>query len=111
VGNNTANFLYHNNGNGTFTRILTNTVAADQWPEGVGGGAWGDYDNDGLPDLFITSRGGAQNGLYHNRGVGAFSKVTTGSELVLPSGAQGRGCAWGDFDNDGYPDLIVTYAD
>ena len=48
------NLLYHNNRNGTFTRIITNAIATDYWPGGSIGGAWGDYDNDGLPDLFVT---------------------------------------------------------
>ena len=105
-----VNYLYHNNGDGTFTRILTNTLAGDQWPSGAGGGAWGDYDNDGLLDLFITSRGGVPNSLYHNQGGGVFAKVASGPMLPLPSGAEGFGCAWGDYDNDGYLDLIITYA-
>jgi enediyne biosynthesis protein E4 len=111
IGSGVVNYLYHDNGNGMFTRILTNTLATDRWPAGGGGGAWADYDNDGLLDLFITSRGVTQNALYHNLGGGAFAKVASGPMLSLPAGAKGRGCAWGDYDKDGYLDLVVTYAD
>jgi len=44
--------------------------------------AWGDYDNDGLPDLYITDQGGVRNQLYHNSGGGAFTRVASGSELT-----------------------------
>ena len=56
------------------------------------------------------SRGGTRNALYHNQGGGMFAKVGSGPMLDLPSGAEGRGCAWGDYDNDGYLDLVITYA-
>jgi hypothetical protein len=103
--NNGHNFIYHNNGDGTFTRILTNAIATDSWPAGAQGGAWGDYDNDGLPDLFVTDNHGSRNRLYHNGGNGAFTNVSSGP--MLPGG--GVGAVWGDYDNDGYLDLFVTY--
>jgi uncharacterized repeat protein (TIGR03803 family) len=103
----TNNFLYHNNGNGTFTRILTNAIATDSWPVGAQGGAWGDYDNDGLPDLFVTDNGGFRNHLYHNNSNGNFTNITSGSELQPPSSIGCEGCSWGDYDNDGYLDLFV----
>ena len=104
------NRLYHNNRDGTFTRVLTNAIAVDQW---VGGGqgnaaAWGDYDNDGLLDLFIAAGSGAQNRLYHNDGGGVFTKITSGPMLAHAPGLESWGCAWGDYDNDGYLDLFVT---
>jgi hypothetical protein len=100
-------FVYHNNRDGTFTRVLTNTVATDGWPNGAGAGAWGDYDNDGLPDLFVCDDGGQRNRLYHNTGSGSFSNITSGVVLVPPSTNGAVDCAWGDYDNDGYLDLFV----
>ncbi len=100
------NFLYHNNRDGTFTRILTNAVATFQWSIGPWGSAWGDYDNDGLLDLFVTGME-AGNRLYHNNGNGVFTNVTSGPMLRPPLGGGSRACAWGDFDNDGYLDLFV----
>src|SRR5438445_508159 len=67
------NFLYHNNRDGTFTRVLTNAVATDRGSAVALCGAWGDYDNDGFQDLFVTSgEGEDQNLFYHNNGDGTF---------------------------------------
>jgi hypothetical protein len=71
-------------------------------------GIWGDYDNDGLLDLFVTDSNGVRNRLYHNNGNGAFTNVTSGPMLYPPSGGPSYGCAWGDYDNDGYLDLFVV---
>ncbi len=103
----TNNFLYHNNRDGTFTRILTNAIATDSWPLGAQGGAWGDYDNDGLQDLFVTDNGGVRNHLYHNNGHDGFTNVASGPELEPLSDGGSFGCSWGDYDNDGYLDLFV----
>jgi len=114
-----ANFLYHNNRNGTFTEI-----ARQAGVPGVGRGfaAWFfDYDNDGWPDLFVASyyasveeslktylglplKAGTLK-LYRNLGNGAFEDVTkkTGLDKVLmPMGAN-----FGDVDNDGYLDIYL----
>ena len=104
--NNGHNFLYHNNRDGTFTRISTNVVATDLWPAGGQCGAWGDYDNDGLPDLFVTDNNRVQNRLYHNNGGGAFTNVISGP--MLTNGWGGAGAIWGDYDNDGYLDLFIA---
>jgi hypothetical protein len=103
------NFLYHNNGHGAFTRVSTNAIATDQWPSGALHAAWGDYDNDGFADLFVTGADGTTR-LYHNSGSGSFTNVTSDTtvSLSLPGGALPNGAAWGDYDNDGYLDLVVT---
>jgi hypothetical protein len=105
------NFLYHNNGDGTFTKILTNAIATDTWPAGALHGAWGDYDNDGLPDLFVTDLSGQANRLYHNDGQGVFTTVPSAPMIspTLPKGAYANGASWGDYDNDGFLDLFVTF--
>jgi enediyne biosynthesis protein E4 len=101
-----ANFLYHNNGDGNFTRITNNIAARELGNWAVG--AWGDYDNDGFIDLFVTDVA-AKNALYHNNGDGSFTKITAGS----PANDIGSsfGCSWGDYDNDGFLDLFVANRD
>jgi hypothetical protein len=103
------NFLYHNNGHGSFTRVSTNAIGTDKWPAGALHATWGDYDNDGFPDLYIAGGEGTAR-LYHNSGNGSFTNVTSVPmvSLGLPSGASANGATWGDYDNDGYLDLVVT---
>jgi hypothetical protein len=74
------------------------------------GAAWGDYDNDGFIDLFVpqvgpNGSGSASHFLYHNNTNGTFTRVTTGPVAAVVSA--GRGGAWGDYDNDGYLDLVL----
>jgi hypothetical protein len=66
-----------------------------------------DYDNDGLLDLFVLSGQGGTNRMYHNEGHGKFRDVT--DALGLHSSGWAQGVCAGDFDNDGYTDLFVTY--
>jgi hypothetical protein len=101
------NLLYHNNGNGTFTRITNGIVVNDvQFCVGT---AWADYDNDGALDLFVVkalgTNSGTANRLYHNEGNGTFVRVTNGS--IATDLGSGLGCAWGDYNNDGFFDLFV----
>jgi hypothetical protein len=66
-----------------------------------------DYDNDGLLDLFVLSGKGGTNRMYHNEGHGKFRDVT--DALGLRSSGWAEGVCAGDFDNNGYTDLFVTY--
>jgi enediyne biosynthesis protein E4 len=86
--------------------------------ETIGSGvAWIDYDNDGWPDLFFvqagpltgdaTNRAAPTHRMYHNNRDGTFTDVTR--EVGLDLSGFGLGVAVGDFDNDGYDDLVVTY--
>jgi hypothetical protein len=71
------------------------------------GVAFIDYDNDGLADIFIASGPGSPSRMYHNEGGGKFRDVTESLGFTRQGWAQGV-CA-GDYDNDGYTDLFVTY--
>jgi len=102
--------IYHNNGDGTFMRI-TNGVVVTNVADAYAC-AWGDYDNDGFLDLFVSNRNlnGSNptvvNFLYHNNGDGTFARVTTGSPANEYSDSWG--CSWADYDNDGFLDLFVA---
>ena len=100
--------LFHNNGNGTFTNIATQAGLANLgYVKGV---AWGDFNNDGRPDLYI-SRKGKPNLLYRNDGPDAahgwkFSDVTRAAGVAEP--IQSFATWFFDYDNDGFADLLVT---
>lgn len=105
------NWLYRNGGDGTFEPVTTGLIAEDE--DHFTSGSWVDYDNDGWLDLFVTvlgpssnAGGGVFNRLYRNQGDGTFALATTGS-LVTQGGNPGS-AAWGDFNNDGFPDVVVT---
>lgn len=95
------NFLYQNNGDGTFTKITTVMIVSTSGT----GGSWADYDNDGDLDLLVTSNG-AQNRLYQNHGDGTFAKISSGN--IVNDVGHSHGASWGDYDNDGDLDLFVT---
>ena len=97
------NRLYRNNGDGTFTDTTHRTGVGDT---GYGIGCCvADYNNDGNSDLFVTNYG--QNVLYRNNGDGTFTVVTTEAGI----GGESRfsaGCAFADYNNDGWLDLVVV---
>jgi hypothetical protein len=66
-----------------------------------------DYDNDGLLDIFVLSGKGGTNRMYHNEGHDRFRDVT--EALGLRSDGWAQGVCAGDYDNDGFTDLFVTY--
>lgn len=84
------------------------TVSKEYILETTGSGiAFIDYDNDGLPDIFVLSGQGGTNRMYHNLGGDRFQDVT--DQLGLRSSGWAQGVCTGDYDNDGYTDLFVTY--
>ncbi len=94
--------LYHNNHDGTFTDVTEKSGLAS--PCFAMGGAVGDYDNDGWPDLYVTCLGG--NVLYHNNGDGTFTDVT--AKAGVADGRWSTGASFGDYDGDGFVDLMVA---
>lgn len=99
------NLLYRNKGNGTFEQVLTGNLVTD------GGfsetASWGDYNQDGFVDLYVTnSDGDKKNFLYKSNGNGTFDRVTTGAPVT--DALTSRSVNWTDYDNDGKLDLFVS---
>jgi hypothetical protein len=101
---NKKNFLYHNNGNGTYTRILTGAVVNDANESRCVN--WTDLDSDGDLDIFVTNENGQNENLYRNDGGGTFTSVTTGA--LLTDGGPTMSSSWADYDNDGDLDVFLA---
>ena len=101
------NFLYENNGDGSFARIATGVIATDAFLSRRG--VWGDFDNDGDPDLFVANEGFTRNSLYENLGGGSFVSISAGS--ITGDFASSWSGSWGDYDNNGDLDLFVANSD
>jgi enediyne biosynthesis protein E4 len=133
-----GNALYHNLGNCKFEDVTDKAgVAAGGFSTGA---AWADYDRDGKVDLFVSryvhvdmndlpqfgtdsrfcrfkgvrvqcgpwGMSGESDLLFHNKGDGTFEEVSKKAGVDNPHHYYGLGATWGDFDNDGWPDLYVA---
>ncbi|MHC4503111.1 MAG: FG-GAP repeat domain-containing protein, partial [Planctomycetota bacterium] len=106
-----SGLLFRNNGDGTFAHDRAGGVryaatGGDLGDDVKMGTAFGDYDNDGDPDLFVPQSG--SNKLFRNNGDGTFSEVTRESGDVAKGRAKSISAAWGDFTSDGLLDLFVA---
>jgi enediyne biosynthesis protein E4 len=103
--------FYHNEGNGKFREVSMDTGVRDTI-RGYGlGVVWLDFDNDGWPDIFVANDS-MPNYLWRNKRNGTFEEVAmeTGCALSADGRAQSNmGIAVGDYDNDGWLDLLVTH--
>jgi hypothetical protein len=108
----TQSFLYHNNGDGTFTEsaIVAGVAYNEDGNTFAGMGTdFADYDNDGLPDLVVTDFVNDKYMLFRNRGKGIFASCTDESGLGRASQVStGWGVKWIDIDNDGWKDLYAA---
>ncbi|HLV00770.1 MAG TPA: CRTAC1 family protein [Acidobacteriota bacterium] len=107
-----ANFLYRNNGNGTFSEIGLASGAAysadGRAQAGMGIGV-GDYNRDGRPDLVVTHFSDDYDTLYRNEGNFVFTDVSRQTNLAEASFPfMGWGAIFADFDRDGWEDLFVA---
>ena len=109
--------LLRNNSNGTFTDVTVDAgisdlllshesnfdgADSDGFKNGV---SWGDYDNDGYPDLFFTHSYKVQ--LFHNEGDGTFIETTTSAGIVSVNNCLNTGATWFDANNDGFLDIYL----
>ncbi len=98
--------MYKNNGGGYFTKVLgvpPVTNGGTSWSS-----SWGDYDNDGDFDLYVTNHGNQLNRLYRNDGNFTFTQITGDTITNAPGYSACSG--WADYDNDGDLDMFVTQA-
>ncbi len=106
------NFLYQNNGNGTFTELgfLSGTAASEDGIEqGSMGIALGDYDHDGRIDFFVTNFADEYNALYHHDGQFTYTDMSFVSRIAESSFPYvGWGTEFFDYDNDGWVDLLLV---
>jgi hypothetical protein len=103
--------LYDNNKDGTFTDVGAEAGVAysgDGKPQAGMGVSAGDYDNDGLLDIFKTNFSGDTSTLYHNLGKMTFDDVTFTAGIGLNTRWLGWGCGFLDFDNDSWLDILLV---
>ena len=100
--------LLRNNGNGTFDDVTEEAGLMSLHPTQTA--AWADYDNDGWLDLFVGHESRRDDPhpsqLFHNNHDGTFTEV--GAAIGLTNLGYVKGVAWGDFNNDGRPDLYIS---
>ncbi len=102
-----SDVLYRNLGGGHFADVTQASGLATHG--GSGAAAVGDFDNDGLPDIFVTRVDGGEPTLWHNNGNGTFTRdVRSAGALRTMRGMNGLGAQFVDVDNDGWLDLVVA---
>lgn len=98
-------YLYQGDGAGVFTKITTGAFVNDISPSVSS--SWGDYNNDGLVDVYVANNGVINNNFfYKNDGTGNFTKIT--SLNITTDTTKSFSTSWGDYNNDGFPDLFVA---
>ena len=101
--------LFRNNGDGTFTDVTKSAGIYNTTGKGLGI-VWGDYNNDGAPDIYVANDS-TENLFYRNNADGTFEEIgfMIGVALSEDGAAEnGMGTAFGDWNNDGWFDLTVT---
>jgi enediyne biosynthesis protein E4 len=105
-----SDYLFRNRGDATFEDVSQKAGVSNPGKRHGMGVAWGDYDNDGWPDLFVTNDSGP-NFLYHNKRDGTFEEVGLVSGTALGPDGETLGnmaADFGDFNRDGKFDLVIS---
>jgi hypothetical protein len=105
-----SDLLFHNRGDGTFEEVSKKAGVDDPHHYYGLGATWGDYDNDGWPDLYVANDAGPKF-LYHNKHDGTFEDVAllSGAALSGDGLQQGSmGVAWGDYLHEGRLSMLIT---
>jgi hypothetical protein len=105
-----SDLLFHNNGDGTFKEVSKKAGVDDPNHYYGLGATWGDYDNDGWPDLYVANDAGP-NFLYRNKHDGTFEDVGLLAGVALSGDGMQQGSMgvdWGDYLNEGRLSMIVT---
>jgi hypothetical protein len=105
-----TDLLYHNRGDGTFEEVSKKAGVDDPAKYYGLGATWGDYDNDGWPDLFVADDA-TPNHLYHNNHDGTFTDQAMVAGIALNSEGQAlgsMGVTWGDYDHSGRLSMFIT---
>ncbi|MCF7568286.1 FG-GAP-like repeat-containing protein [Sabulilitoribacter arenilitoris] len=111
--------LFKNNNNGTFSDVTLEARLNNLYSEAIGevnqipayigykfGASWGDFNNDGYPDLFLTNAYKVQ--LYKNNGDGTFANVTTSAGFPSIDNCANTTATWFDYNNDGFLDIYIA---
>src|SRR5271155_2387110 len=105
-----SDLLYHNRGDGTFEEVSKKAGVDDPEKYYGLGATWGDYDNDGWPDLFVADDA-TPNHLYHNNHDGTFADEAMVGGIALNSEGQAlgsMGVTWGDYDHSGRLSMFIA---
>ncbi len=105
-----SDLLFHNRGDGTFEEVSKKARVDDPQHRYGLGSVWGDYDNDGWPDLYVANDAGP-NFLYHNKHDGTFDEIGLLTGVALSGDGQelgSMGVDFGDYDHRGQLDIYVT---
>src|SRR5262245_10083935 len=105
-----GDYLFHNNGDGTFTEVGAKAGVSDKEGYYGLGCVWSDFDGDGLIDLFVANDS-TPNYLYHNMGNGTFKEIGYESGTAVNEDGREQACMGvdaSDYDGDGLPDIFVT---
>src|SRR5437868_899921 len=105
-----TDLLYHNRRDGTFEEVSKKAAVSDPDKYYGLGATWGDYDNDGWPDLFVADDA-TPNHLYHNNHDGTFTDDSMVGGIAMNGEGQAlgsMGVTWGDYDHNGRLSMFIT---